>query len=173
MKLAIGFVLGLIVAGAVCAYNTISRITSPSVLAKELAKEETTTLTCKPVVVYRDKVKDKLNLPESVKKDATKHVANSTQVEPSDHPTTVSAVYDDQTGHIDLFKRTDQLPWMTVATRYGIGAYYGVGTDTDGPVGLLRGDVDLLKIKALSLGFTGTIDTNSNRFIGVGGMIRF
>lgn len=46
-NLAIGFILGLIVAGAVCAYNTLSRITSPSVLAqpaKELKNVQTETL---------------------------------------------------------------------------------------------------------------------------------
>ena len=62
---------------------------------------------------------------------------------------------------------------MTVATRYSLGAYYGTGSETDGPVWLLRGDAEILRIKALAVGLTGIYDTDGRSFVGIGGMIRF
>lgn len=169
-------IVGAALVAGVCAYNTLKRISHPSVLAqpaKELKNVKTETLNCKPVVVYQDKAKKSLNLPETVAKDPDKKVTASTKVPASDFPNTVTSVYDTGTGATDLYIRRDPLPWLTVATRYSLGAYYGAGTDTDGSVWLLRGDAELLRIKALAVGLTGTYDTNGKSFIGIGGMIRF
>ena len=175
-NLSIGFVLGLIVAGVVCAYNTISRITNPSVLAptsKELKNAKTETLDCRPVVHYQDRAKRDLSLPETVQKDPDKKVTASTKVPASDFPNTVTRVYDTGTGATDPYIRNDPRPLLAVETRYSLGAYYGTSSDADSPVWLLRGDMELLRIKALAVGMTGTVDTNSRTFIGIGGMIRF
>lgn len=165
-----GMFLGILVAAAIYAYKTL-RPSLPSVLAtpaKELAKEETKTLQDKPVVVYREKVKDKLGLPESVKKDATKHVVNSTQVEASDRPTTVTAVYDDQTGVVDLFKRRDARPWIGFDRRWSLGAFYGLRDDVSTPVVRVAASYELLQIKAVRFGVLGQFDTDGRRFGGVG-----
>lgn len=166
----LGMFLGILVAAAIYAYKTL-RPSLPSVLAtpaKELAKEETKTLKDKPVVVYREKVKAKLGLPESIKKDATKHVVNSTQVQASDRPTTITAVYDDQTGVVDLFKRRDARPWIGFDRRWSLGAFYGLRDDVSTPVVRVAASYELLQIKAVRFGVLGQFDTDGRRFGGVG-----
>lgn len=164
---AVALVIGGLIVAIGCAWIQY-RPSLPSVLAtpaKELAKEETKTLQDKPVVVYREKVKDKLGLPESIKKDATKHVVNSTQVEASDRPTTVTAVYDDQTGVVDLFKRQDRLPWLAFYRRYEIGLSWLPLTDKGGSAVMsIDGRIELLQAKALRFGVTGTMSEQAGDF---------
>jgi len=159
-NLAIGFVLGLIVAGGVCAYNAL-KPSMPSVLAppsKELAKEETKRLDCKPVLVYRDKVEKKLGLTASVTKDSSKHVVASSKVPPSDYPHTMTAVYDDRIGNVDMYMRQDPLPWLAFNRRGAIGAAYGFKDEAQGFVTRVYGRIDLLQIKMLHAGLLGDVD---------------
>lgn len=166
-NLAIGFVLGLITAGAVCAYNTISKITHPSVLAqpaKELKHAKTETLTCKPVIVFQDRVKRDLNLPETVVKDPDRKVTASVKVPASEYHNTVSSVYDTGTGATDMFIRRDKLPWLAMTTRYELGI--GYGASDNGSVTRLDGSVELLQVKALRLGLVGTLDSSGAYYGG-------
>ena len=170
-----GLVMGLLVAGGLCAWNTLNRITNPSVLApvaKELAKEKTETLTCKPVVVYRDKVKEKLNLPETVVKDPDKKVTASTKVPASEFPNTVTSIYDSGTGATDLYIRRDPMPWIGTASRGSVGLHGGIQEDGE-TVGRLSASYSRLQVKRLNLDITGDIATSGRKFIGVGGEIRF
>lgn len=160
-NLAIGFVLGLVAAGAICAWNTLSKITAPSVLAppaEELAKEETKVLDCQKVAVFRPKVKDKLNLPETVKKDPDKHVVASSPIPPSDHPHTMTAVYDSGTGGVDMFLRRDPLPWLAFNRRGAVGVAYGARSEASGFVARVYGRLDLVQIKMLHAGLLGDVD---------------
>lgn len=165
---AIALIVGGLIVAIGCAWIQY-RPSLPSVLAtpaKELAREQTKTLSCKPVVVYREKVKDKLGLPESIKKDATKHVVNSTKVEASERPTTVTAVYDDQTGFVDLFKRLDPLPWLAVNRRGALGVAYGFKDDANGAVARVYGRMDLMQVKRFHLGLLGDIDSGGDWYGG-------
>ena len=164
---AIGFILGFVVAAAVCAYNTLSKVTPPSILAqpsKELDREKTETLTCKPVVVYRDRVKKDLGLPETVVKDPDKKVTASTKVPASEYPNTVTSIFDTGTGATDLYVRRDKLPWIARNTRYELGIGYGY--TKDGPVTRLDGTVDVLQLKALHMGLVGTVDSSGAFYSG-------
>ena len=166
-NLALGIILGFIVAGAVCAYNTISKITNPSILAqsaKELKNAKTETLTCKPVKIHQDRVKKDLNLPEAVTKDPDKKVTASTKVPASDFPNTVTSVFDTGTGATDLFIRQDPRPWLATTTRYELGI--GYGASDNGSVTRLDGSVELLQIKALHVGITGTLDSSGAYYGG-------
>ena len=143
----------------------------PSVLAipsKEIAKIEKETLTCKPVVVYRDKAKKALGLPETVKADPDKHVVASTRVKSSDRPTTVSAVYDSGLGAVDMYLRQDPYPWFGSDKKWLIGGFYGVSDGSGGAVGELVGMYDLFQVKAIHIGPMGHIDTDGRRFLGAG-----
>lgn len=164
---AIAMVIGGLIVAIGCAWIQY-RPSLPSVLAtpaKELAKEETKILKGMPVAVHRAKVKDKLGLPESIKKDATKHVVNSTQVEASERPTTVTAVYDDQTGVVDLFKRQDRLPWLAFNRRHEIGLSWIPLTDKGGPAEIsIDGRIELLQAKALRFGVTGSVSEQAGDF---------
>ena len=167
-SLFLGFILGIIVAGAVYAYHTISKFTHPSVLAqpaKELKNVQTETLACKPVIVFQDRVKKDLALPETVRKDPDKKVTASTKVPASEYPNTVSSVYDTGTGMTDLYVRRDKLPLFAMNTRYELGIGYGY--TQDGSVTRLDGSVELLQIKALRLGLTGTLDSSGAYYGGL------
>jgi len=159
-NMAIGFVLGLFVAGGICAYNAI-KPSLPSILAppsKELINAKSETLDCRPVVVYKDRVKRDLGLPETVKKDPDKKVTASTKVLPSDYPNTVTSVYDTGTGMTDLYIRRDSLPWLAFNRRMAIGAAYGVKDEAQGFVTRVYGRIDLLQIKRLHAGILGDVD---------------
>ena len=173
-NLAIGIILGLIMAGAVCAYNTLSKITQPSILAQpanELKNAKSETLACRPVVVYQDRVKRDLALPETVAKDPDKKVTASTKVSASDFPNTVTSVYDTGTGATDLFIRRDKLALFAMNTRYEVGVGYGY--TQDGPVTRLDGSVELIQVKALHLGLTGTIDSSGAYYVGGRAWVRW
>ena len=164
-NLVLGIILGLIVAGAVCAYNTISKITNPSILAqpaKELKNVKTETLACRSLVVYQDKAKKSLNLPDEVTKSPDKKVTASTKVPASDFPNTVTSVYDTVTGATDMFVRRDKLPWLDTRDRFGIGMSGGLGSEHDSFVGKLDGYWQPAKIKMATFRVTGEVTTDGH-----------
>lgn len=166
---AITVVVTLLIAIAGCVWMKF-KPSLDSVLAKpatELAKEKPTLLTCKPVLVYRDKVEAKLGLPDIVKRDASKHVVNAAKIPPSDYPQTMTAVYDDSTGGVDMFRRQDPLPWLAFNRRGALGVAYGFKDGADGFVTRVYGRLDLIQIKRLHTGLLGDID-NAGGWYGGG-----
>lgn len=166
---AVALVIGGLIVAIGCAWIQY-RPSLPSVLAtpaKELAKEETKNLDCKPVVVYRDKVKTKLGLPDIVTKDPDKHVVASSKVPSSDYPHTMTAVYDEKVGSVDMFLRQDPLPWLAFNRRAAVGVAYGVKDDADGFVTRLYGRADLIQIKRLHAGLLADVD-NAGGWYGGG-----
>lgn len=169
MLVAVGILVGLVLAGAACAWLKF-RPSLPAVLlppAKELAGEKTDVLKCKPVIVYRDAVEKKLGLPDIVKRDASKHVVASSRVAPSDYPHTVTAVYDDRSGGVDMFARQDLLPWLAFNRRGSLGVAYGFKDNTSGAVARVYGRMDLVQVKRLHAGLLGDID-NAGGWYGGG-----
>ena len=173
-QLALGFIMGILVSGGFIAYHTLSKITAPSILAqpaKELKNVKTETLNCKPVIVYQDKAKKSLNLPETVARDPDKKVTASTKVSASDFPNTVTSVYDTGTGATDLFIRRDPLPWLATNARYELGIGYGYSDN--GSVTRLDGSVELIQVKALHIGLTGTLDSSGAYYGGGRAWVRW
>jgi hypothetical protein len=167
--LVIGLVIGLLLAGGACAWlklkPSLSSVLAPP--ADELAKEETKRLDCKPVLVYRDKVEKKLGLPDIVTKDPGKHVVAASPVPPSDYPHTMTAVYDDRSGGVDMFLRQDPLPWLAFNRRGALGVAYGARSEASGFVTRVYGRMDLLQIKRLHAGLLGDVD-NAGGWYGGG-----
>lgn len=164
----LGMFLGILVAAAVYAYKTLTP-SLPSVLAptaKELEGAKTDTLKCKNVIVYRDAVEKKLGLPDIVKRDPDKHVVASSRVAPSDYPRTMTAVYDDRSGGVDMFLRQDPLPWLAFNRRGALGVAYGVKNNADGFVTRIYGRMDLIQIKRLNAGLLGDVDNASGWYGG-------
>ena len=171
----LGVAATLIVVGGLYLWGK-TRDPLPSVLAppsKELANAPTDTLTCKPVIVYRDKVEKALGLPETVTRDTDKHVVASSPVPASDYPHTMTAVYDQGTGGVDMFLRRDPMPWVAAVTRYNLGLYYGARTDADALVARLVASGEFLQLKRLNLGGTVSVDADGQAYGGVGISIRF
>lgn len=138
----------------------------PAPLARELRNEATTVVACKPIVVYRDKVKAELGLPPDVQTNTARQVVAATKVPASDRPHTVSAVADLGTGKVDLFVRPDPLPWLALERRTSVGLIYGI--DNDGAQ-RMRGvaQVDLLRSRNWHLGAAAHVDANGRALVGV------
>lgn len=166
---AVALIVGGLIVAIGCAWIQY-RPSLPSVLAtpaNELAKEQTKTLDCKPVVVYRDKVETKLGLPDIVTKDQDKHVVASSKVPASDYPHTMTAVYDEKVGGVDMFLRQDPLPWASFNRRAALGVAYGFKDDANGAVTRVYGRMDLMQVKRLRLGLLGDVD-NAGGWYGGG-----
>ena len=142
----------------------------PSVLAPvsdDLAKVKQELLECQKLKVYVPKAKKKLNLPDTIKSDPTKHVLAASPIPPSDYPHTMTAVYDQGTGVVDMFLRRDPLPWLAFNRRWRFGGYYGIN-DRESGVVMGAASYEFLQLKRLHVTATGQVDTSSRWFIGVG-----
>ena len=136
--------------------------------AADVTHTSVTGASVEAIVIYKDKAKKALGLPETVKADPDKHVVASTQVKSSERPTTVSAVYDSKLGNVDMYLRQDPYPWFGSDKKWLIGGFYGYSDDSGDAVGELLGMYDLFQIKALHIGPMGHIDTDGRRFLGAG-----
>lgn len=166
---ALGFVLGLLVAAGICAWKATrmpSAIALPAAPSAELKGEKSSTLACRPVVVYRDRVSEKLGIPK-----AAGHVTASANIAASDHPHTATAVYNEGTGSTDLYIRTDPMPWLAFDRKREITLSYGAREGTVGAVARLGGRVDVVSIKALRIGLLADVDSSGGWFAGTG--VRF
>ena len=166
--LGVGVLIGALAVVVGCAWMKY-RTSLPSVLApqaKELAKEETKRLNCSPVLVYRDRVETKLGLPDIVTKDPDKHVVASSPVPASDYQHTMTAVYDEKVGDVNMFLRQDSLPWLSFNRRGALGVAYGFKDDANGSVARVYGRMDLMQIKRLHAGLLGNVDSDGDWYGG-------
>lgn len=138
----------------------------PAPVARELRGIETTTVACKPIVVYRDRAKAELSLPEAVVADPAKQVVAATKVTASDRPHTVSAVADLGTGRVDMFVRPDPLPWLALERRTSLSLIYGI--DGEGAT-RVRGtaQLDLVRSRNWRLGAAAHLDADGGALAGV------
>lgn len=168
---AAGALLSAVLAVWVCRDDAGPAV--PGAMAPELRGETTVRHDCKPVVVYRDRVKRELGLPAAVQADAARQVVAATRVPGDERPHTVSAVADLGTGQVSMFVRPDRLPWLARETRREMGLAYGIKTDADEPVWRLSGRADLLRIKAARLGLEAAADSDGNVFAGLAVRVRW
>lgn len=169
----VGFVLGVAACGGAYLWDRTTNLAPSAQLpdSRIVAKEKTETLECRPVVVYRDRVKEKLALPDTDKRDTAKHVTAAADIPGDDRPRTVSALYDERLGTTDLYIREAPLPWLATISKHELGLAYGL-TD-DGTAARLYGRADFLQIKAARLGVIGNVDSSGRWFAGVGGAVRW
>ena len=160
---------GMIVAG-VCTYSALKKSipSIPSAPSKDLAKVDKETLKCIPVIVYKDRAKDKLGLPTAVTEAPEQRVLGATQVSPNERPTTVSAVLNTTTGETSFYQRQDPLPWFALETRRELGLAYGFKDDAGGAVARIFGKVDLVQIKMIRAGLLGNVDSDGDWYAGAG-----
>ena len=159
----IGFAAAVLLCAGLYAYLKL-RPSAPAVVAqpaKELRGETTATLTGKPVVVYREKVAEKLGIPKGAG-----HVTGSAKIPADGHQHTVTPVYDEGTGRISIFDRRDPLPWLARENRWQFNVIYGLNENADTAV---RGTLlyDLIQSKRLHLGGGVSVETGGRSLIGV------
>jgi hypothetical protein len=158
-----------LIAGA-CAYNALKKITEPSILAqpaKELKNATTSKLSCAPLIVYQDKIKKTLGLPDTVVKDPVQKIVGSTQVKASDYPHIVSALANIESGKVDMYVRRDPTPWLAFDRRWKFGAFYGINDEENG-VFLGLAQYEFAQIKRLHVTVHGQADTSGRYFVGGG-----
>lgn len=130
----------------------------------------TPTKTIKPpggVVVYDPPAKEKLDLPDEVKKDPKKHVTAAVTVPPDEHPQSVVTIFDESTGQTTALTQRMEFPLLATEQRGQVWLGYGLrnGGTRVGRI-LLR--EDLLQVKSLHLGLNASLDTDGAWFVGVG-----
>lgn len=124
-----------------------------------------------PVKVYRGESKANLKLPPLVMADSHKEVLAASQVSGNLRPQTISTVIDTETGDVKTYVKEDPYPWVAFEPRGSIGIAYGkkyshLGHDS-ATVGRLMLDYEVVRLKALKLGLTATVDSDSTAFAGV------
>ncbi len=166
--LLVGLVLGILAMLALQAWldRRPANPAAPAPLARELRGEITSVAQCKPVVIYRDQVKQELGLPADVQANAQRQVVAATKVPASDRAHTVSAVADLGTGRVDLFVRPEPPPWLALERKTAFGLVYGINEDGET---LLRGtaQLELLQLRHAHLGAAVHVDTTGRVLAGV------
>lgn len=180
-KLEIFGAAALIFLLAFCGYVIYDKLTdrpvgSESIIARvapAVTRQPTAKVTIKaPVVAYQGKTKANLKLPDAVQKDEKEQVIAASEVKGDLHPQTVSTVVNTETGQVQTFVKTDPYPWLAIENRGSITMAYGLKYQSfdhaSHAVGRLQVGYDVLRVKALTVGITGTLDTDRDAFVGVG-----
>ena len=124
------------------------------------------------VIVHTAAAKTDLGLSPKVIADPAEHVVVADTVKcQDDHPQTVVALLNDQTGVVTNEQKTEPLPWIAVETKSDVGLYYGFKRG----VTVLRGafNYEVLEVKALHFGVTASVDNDGELFAGVGVKYKF
>lgn len=142
-------------------------------VAPAISNAPTVAVTIKaPVRAFQGKTKEKLKLPEAVQKDPDQQVIAASQVQADLHPQTVSTVVNTETGKVETFVKIDPYPWLAIENRGEIKMLYGMKYQSfdhaTHQVGRLQFGYDAVRVKALTVGITGTLDTDRDAFLGVG-----
>lgn len=132
--------------------------------AKEVRTVEKIIVKPKIVYVYPKTVKDDLGLPKTITADDNKQVLTTGKLKAEERDYTLSAVLDVKTGEAEVYARPDPLPWIGPGRQGAVGAAYGLKNGQ--PVGRVYARQDLIQVKALHGGATGTVDTDSDWFAG-------
>lgn len=123
-----------------------------------------------PVKVYTGDAKAELKLPPEVQANPNEYTLSATQVRGNDRPQTVITTINTDTGESRSFTKVDPYPWFAIETRGEARLSMGYklrGTLAE-PVVRLGVGYDVVRIKALTAGVNGTVDSDGDTFLGVG-----
>lgn len=125
-----------------------------------------------PVRTYQGSTKVNLKLPAAVVADPQQQVIASSQVRADLRPQTVSTVINTETGKVETFVKTDPYPWLAWEPRGEARVAYGYKFDPRRhdikPVARLQIGYDVVRVKALTVGVTATLDSDRDAFVGLG-----
>lgn len=132
--------------------------------AKEVRTVEKIIERPKVVYVYPQKAKQALNLPQDVVADQAKKAIATGKLDAEEREYSLTAVLDTETGDSQVYARPEPLPWIGAGRRGSVGVAYGLKNGE--PAGMLYGQHDLLRIKAMHAGARGQVDTQGDWFAG-------
>jgi hypothetical protein len=140
--------------------------------APQVATTPTQQLQCRPVVVYLPSAKPALDMPPDVQADKHKYVLAANQVKPDLHRQTLTTIYDENTGQTETLYRREPYPLLAAEQTGEVWVGYGV-KNGGGRIGLLSVTEELLQVKALHFGLSGSVSTDGSVFAGVGAGYRW
>lgn len=109
-----------------------------------------------------------IKLPASVIEDAGKYVTDSSDIPSSSHRQVVTQVIDVTTGSTEAYVTTLDDPWLARDTTGSVTLDYGFKRNVTTPVARLNVRQELLQVKAIRLGVSGSVYSDGDYFVGIG-----
>lgn len=169
-------VLGLIV--VVWALWMLDKPTAPvkqavvAVVNPQVIKEEKVNVALKSpsksVRVHKATSKGLIKLPTSVIEDDNQWVTDSSVIPSSEKRQVVTQVIDVSTGETSAYVNELPSPWVALENRGAISLDFGYKRSSLTPVGRLNVRQDIVEIKGIHLGITGSVFTDGDYFLGLG-----
>lgn len=168
MKKYIPWVLVLL-AGSVFWYLINSAPWLPGETAPQVADMPKQTITPPKVRVLPPAAKKKLNLSKEIQADKNLWALGAVRIPKSDHPVTVTPLFNEAAGETEILVREEPLPWLAREQSGAVRIDYLLNRRAT----VLSGRLDLLQIKKLHAGFSGSVSDAREWNAGVGVEIRF
>jgi hypothetical protein len=157
-------------------YTGKNLIPTPVVIAKvapqikstdkvEVALETPT----KTIRVYPSGSKAKVKLPPEAIENANIKLTDSTVIKSSESPVQVSQVLDISTGETETYVQEVPKPWVALENRGAASIDYGFKRNNSNSVLRLNVRGNLVQLKGIHLGLSGSIYSDGDYFVGVGG----
>lgn len=127
----------------------------------------------KTVKVYKENVKKKLPIPESVRSNANIQITDSSVIRPSEYTTTATSVLDLSTGATTTYFAESPSPWFSLEDRGSLSLEVGMKRGAMQPVGRVNLHGDFLQTKRIHWGASATAYTDGDWYVGAGGTVRW
>jgi len=136
--------------------------------AAEIAGQKTRAVPCSQLNVYPDSAKKKLGITDGPGK-----LTGASKVADDNHPHTVAAVTNPDTGDTQIYVRDDPLPWIAFNQRKELSVYWGGESGHSGAVWRTQARFDFMQIKALNISGIATLDSDGVFYRGIGARLEF
>jgi hypothetical protein len=123
----------------------------------------------KTIRVYPSGSKAKVKLPPEAIENANIKLTDSTIIKSSESPVQVSQVLDISTGETETYVQEVPKPWLAFENRGAASLDYGFKRGATNPVLRLNVRENLVQLKGVHLGLSGSIHSDGDYFVGVGG----
>lgn len=127
----------------------------------------------KTIKVYKDSIKGSLSLPKGAISNANIKLTDSSVIKGSEHSTQVNQVLDISTGETTTYTTQLPSPWFEVERKGSASVDYGFKRGSTQAVGRLNVRQNLVQVKDIHLGISGSVYTDGDYFVGVGGEYRW
>lgn len=138
-------------------------------IAPEVAQIEKEEIKPTTLKVYKTKAKDKLPIPQDIKRDENEHVLIASKIKNDGHDHTVITVVNDKTGEATTIDHKNPLPWLAVERKRELRLEYGYKNNIS-PVSVFRLTyrADFIQSKMFHAGISTSLDSDLEYFIGAG-----
>lgn len=136
--------------------------------APEVKHAPTKRVATAPVRAYSG-AKAKLKLPPEVVANPDQEVVAASRVKPDPRSQTVTTVIDTKTGEATSYVKVDPYPTFAIEARGTAQLAFGYKFRDALPKAVVRATVsyDVVRVKAMTVGVTGSVDSDGEGFAGV------